>query len=173
MMDDDALNDGVTDTPEERELLRRLASLPQEAEPERDLWPGIAARIATPPQTAARPPRRARFLAQAAAALLLFASGVAVGRSWSSGDSTPQARQDRDPLAAAVEVQRTGTEYVAALRSLAERPGNAGSREQGCEAALSTLFGAAHELVRLKPGDARTTEILNAVSSAEIRTVRF
>lgn len=168
MMDDDV----VTDTPEERELLRRLASLPQEAEPERDLWPGLAARIAAPTETAARPPRRARFLAQAAAALLLFASGIAVGRSWHSNDA-PQTHPQRDSLAAAVEVQRTGTAYVAALRSLAERPGSPGTREQGCEAALSTLFGAAHELVRLKPGDARATEILNTVSSAEIRTTRF
>jgi hypothetical protein len=168
MMDDDV----VTDTPEERELLRRLASLPQEAEPERDLWPGIAARIAAPAGTTARP-RRARFLAQAAAALLLFASGVAVGRSWSSGDGTPHTRQGRDPLAAAVEVQRTGTEYVAALHTLAEQTKSPRTREQGREAAFSALFGAAHELVRMKPGDARATDILNTVSSAEIRTVRF
>jgi hypothetical protein len=167
MMDDDVVND----TPEERELLRRLASLPQEAEPERELWPGIAARIAAPAGTTVRP-RRARFLAQAAAALLLFASGVAVGRSWHSNDAPP-AWPQRDPLAAAVEVQRTGTEYVAALRSLAERSDSPGIRKQGREAALSTLFGAAHELVRLTPGDARATDILNTVSSAEIRTVRF
>jgi hypothetical protein len=67
MTDENVLNDN----PEEQDLLLRLAALPQEAEPARDLWPGIAARI--------------RFLIQAAAALLLFTSGVAVGHRWGSG----------------------------------------------------------------------------------------
>lgn len=185
MMDDDALNDD----PEEKDLLVRLAALPQEAEPARDLWPGIAARLAleTP---AALPARlntgrrrgRLRFLVQTAAAVLLFAGGVAVGRQWEERpdpSSAPSVRPVRDSLAPAVEVQRTGTEYVAALRSLAERPDNPATQAQGREAALSVLYGAAHELVRLSPNDAGVTQILNTVSvtrsggRAAIRTVRF
>lgn len=42
---------GETPRPD-RELTRRLASLPREIEPRRDLWPGIEARIATSPERA-------------------------------------------------------------------------------------------------------------------------
>jgi hypothetical protein len=158
---------------DEQDLLRRLAALPREAEPDRDLWPGIAARL-TAPVPIARP-GRARWLVQAAAAVLLFAGGVAVGRHWEARPALPSQAQ-RDPLAPAVEVQRTGTAYVAALRSLAEAPGSPGIRAQGREAALSVLYGAAHELVRISPEDPGATQILKTVSttrSATVRAVRF
>jgi len=122
------------------------------------------------------------LLIQTAAALLLFASGVLVGQRWADarGAETP-VRASHDPLRAAVEVQRTGTEYVAALRVLAERGDGQEERKQGREAALSTLYGAAHELVRLAPGDAGATSILQSVSTtrsagrgpATVRPVRF
>jgi hypothetical protein len=180
MTDDDVLNEN----PEEQDLLLRLAALPQEAEPARDLWPGIAARLAPREPVAAPAPsrrRRLRFLIRAAAALLLFTGGVAVGRQWEDRPpaAAPAVRPVRDSLAPAVEVQRTGTEYVAALRSLAERPDSPATQAQGREAALSALYGAAHELVRLSPNDAGVTQILKTVSvtrsgkPAEIRTVRF
>ncbi len=83
MTDDGVLNDN----PEEQDLLLRLAALPSEAEPARDLWPAIAVRIAgsdngtsAHPLHPTRPPYRRRFLIQAAAAVLLFAAGIAVGR---------------------------------------------------------------------------------------------
>ena len=176
MIDDDVVND----TPEESEILRRLASLPLEAEPARDLWPAVAARIASPAQPAARPPRR--FLVQAAAALLLFASGIAVGHRWGiRAGAAPRLSTARDPFVAAAEVQRTGTEYVAALRSLAECSDSSGARKQGREAALSAFYGAANELVRLAPRDAGAGQILAAVSDCRSpeperpkgRTVRF
>jgi len=176
MIDDDV----VMDTPEESDLLRRLAALPQEAEPARDLWPEVAARIAAPARPAVRPPRR--FLAQAAAALLLFASGVAAGHRWGAAERPARwAQPERDPFVAAAEVQRTGTEYVAALRSLAECRDNSGAREQGREAALSAFYGAANELVRLTPRDAGAGQILAAVTDCRSpeaerpkgRTVRF
>lgn len=176
MIDDDVVND----TPEASELLRRLAALPQEAEPARDLWPAVATRLALPAPAVARP--RRRFLAQAAAALLLFASGLAAGHRWGSHEAaTSRTRAERDPLAAAAEVQRTGTEYVAALRSLAECTDGSGAREQGREAALSAFYGAANELVRLAPRNAGAAQILDAVSECrapeterpKLRTVRF
>jgi hypothetical protein len=174
MTDDDVLNEN----PEEQDLLLRLAALPQEAEPARDLWSGIAARIApeVPATLPARSrPRRFRFVVQAAAAVLIFAGGIAVGRQW---EDRP-ARPVRDALAPAVEVQRTGTEYVAALRSLAERPDSPATQAQGREAALSVLYGAANELVRLSPNDAGVHQILKTVSvtrsggRGRIRTVHF
>jgi hypothetical protein len=160
MIDDDVVND----TPEESEILRRLAALPPEAEPVRDLWPAVAARIALPPGTLARP--RRRLLAPAAAAVLLFASGVATGHRWGNRqDAEPSARPARDAFVAAAEVQRTGTEYVAALRSLADCTDSSGAREQGREAALAAFYGAASELVRLAPRNADTVELLDAVSA--------
>jgi hypothetical protein len=172
MTDEDALNEN----PEEQDLLLRLAALPQEAEPARDLWPGIAARLAPEmPATVPAPSRRrGRLLIQTAAAVLLFTGGVAVGRLWDR-----PAQPVRDALAPAVEVQRTGTEYVAALRSLAERPDSPATQAQGREAALSVLYGAANELVRLSPNDTGVHQILKTVSitrsggPARIRTVRF
>jgi hypothetical protein len=181
MTDDDFLND----SPEENDLLLRLAALPRDAEPARDLWPGIAARLAVEPPTAAPETRRRprlRLLLQTAAAVLLFTGGVAVGRHWDDrgGRPVPPAvRPVRDSLAPAVEVQRTGTEYVAALRSLAERPGTPATQAQGREAALSVLYGAAHELVRLSPDDAGVSQILKTVSvtrsggRSTVRTVHF
>jgi hypothetical protein len=188
MTDKDILNDN----PEEQDLLLRLAALPQEAEPARDLWPGIAARIAMSENEApagpvlVRPLRRRRFLIQAAAALLLFTCGVAVGHRWGTEPaaalSSPQSSRSlqsprsvhpqRDPLAPAVEVQRTGTEYVAALRRLAEGPGSPVARDQGREAALSALYGAAHELVRLDPDNPGVTQILKTVTTTRSSTVR-
>ncbi len=176
MIDDDVVND----TPEETEILQRLAALPLEAEPARDLWPAVAARIASPKPATARP--RRRFLAQAAAALLLFASGVAAGHRWGSREgAAPLTQPPRDPFVAAAEVQRTGTEYVAALRSLAECTDGSGAREQGREAALSAFYGAANELVRLAPRNAGAVQILDAVAECrapeterpKARTVRF
>jgi hypothetical protein len=165
-MDDDDLKT----TPEEQDLLLHLAALPREAEPAHDLWPGISARLA--PEAVPARPRRRRFLLQTAAAVLLFTGGVLVGRLWPSPPEP--ARPVRDPLAPAVEVQRTGTEYVAALRTLAERQGNPAAQAQGREAALSALYGAAHELVRLSPNDARVHQILRTVSTTRsVRTVRF
>jgi len=64
----------------EAELRMALRGLRQDVEPGRDLWPGIAARIAALPRQAhvARPPPRQRWLLPlATAASLLLAVGVA------------------------------------------------------------------------------------------------
>ena len=141
----------------------RLASLPREAEPARDLWPGIEARIA------ARPPRRASALLRLvavfrlAAALLLFAGGLAVGQVW--GRSSAAIEPDHGPMAAAEEVQRAGTEYVAALAAL-RGESRSEVRAQGQEAALSTFYGAAHELTRLSPENPAARQILTSASRA-------
>ena len=72
----------------DEELTRRLASLPRDAEPRRDLWPGIEARIATPGdrvRSGSRASRRAiippwAVWAGLAAVLLLVA--VPLFRMW-------------------------------------------------------------------------------------------
>ncbi len=63
----------------EQALLNELATLPEELEPARDLWPGIAARIAAPAAPASPRPRVRRLLFQSAAALVFFAAGALVG----------------------------------------------------------------------------------------------
>ena len=170
----------------DRELEARLARAPREAEPARDLWPDVARAVAAEPAyagewataTGARKRRLVpRLPLQIAAALALFAGGILVGQRWGepARAETP-APVPEGPLAAAVEVQRAGSAYVSALSRLDESAG-AIEREQGVDAALSTLQGAAWELVRLRPDDPQAGRILYTVSEArgdgEGPTVRF
>ncbi|HEX3131015.1 MAG TPA: hypothetical protein VH394_27015 [Thermoanaerobaculia bacterium] len=136
-----------------------IDQLPREAAPNRDLWPEIEARLNQPEPVRRRPPALLRI----AAALLLFASGVAVGHVWGRSPAEPPAVQTRGPLAPATEVQRAGTEYVQALAALRREP-RAEVRGQGQEAAFAAMFGAAHELARLTPEDDTESEVLSAVS---------
>ena len=162
----------------DRDLEARLARAPREAEPARDLWRDVARVIAaeTPATAAETPatigPRERRRLPhlplQVAAALALFAGGVFVGQRWGETQrvDTPAAEPTpRGTLAAAAEVQRAGTAYVSALSRLDESAGPL-ERDQGVDAALSTLQGAAYELVRLRPDDPQAGRILYTVSEA-------
>jgi hypothetical protein len=176
----------MSDRDRERELEARLARAPREAEPSRDLWPGLARAIAAEPVAEEKPPtaigvweRRLapRLPLQIAAALALFAGGIVVGQRWGETprmETPPPA--PAGPLAAAAEVQRAGSAYVSALSRLDEKAGPL-EREQGVDAALSTLQGAAWELVRLRPDDPQAGRILYTVSEArtdgEAPTVRF
>ena len=170
----------------DRELEVRLARAPREADPARDLWPDLARAIAAEPATASEPPAAdgarprplvSRLPLQVAAALALFAGGILVGQRWGepSRMETPEQVPD-GPLAAASEVQRAGSAYVSALSRLDESAGPL-EREQGVDAALSTLQGAAWELVRLRPDDPQAGRILYTVSEARTDgkepTVRF
>lgn len=142
--------------------LPEIARLPREAAPARDLWPEIEARLNQPLPVRRRSPRFLRL----AAAVLLFASGVAVGHVWGRSSAGPSATvQAQGPLAPATEVQRAGTEYVAALAALQREP-RAEVRGQGREAAFAAMFGAAHELTRLTPEDDTESEVLSLVSEA-------
>ena len=149
------------DIPED--LIARLGNLSREAEPARDLWPGIEARIAGP-AAASQSRRPLATLLRLAAAILIFVSGVAVGRLWNDSASTP-APPVQDPLATAAEVQRAGTEYVAAVAALRGEP-RAEVRDQGREAALSTLVGAAHEIARMSPENESASQLLSTASRA-------
>lgn len=145
-----------------------LDQLPREAAPARDLWPEIETRLTTQPLPARH---RSPLFLRLAAAILLFASGVAVGHVWAPPEAEPPVAQTRGALAPATEVQRAGTEYVAALAALRREP-RAEIRGQGREAALSALVGAAHELARLAPEDAAASEVLSTVSQAREKSVR-
>ena len=149
----------------EEGLAGRLRELPREAEPARDLWPDIAARIAARerPKTKAAPAPR-RILLRTAAVLAIFAGGVWVGRATVERPvGIPGASPD--PLRTAAEVQRTGSQYIAALSSLRSVQGP--PLDQGREAALSTLYGAAYELDKLPSED--LSQVLHAVSVTQRR----
>jgi hypothetical protein len=169
------------------ELEVRFAGAPREAEPGRDLWPAIARTIDAEAPDRARPPARRGLLAvplRIAAALVLFASGILVGQRWGDPAPAPEPPPEapvvraHDPLAAAAEVQRAGTAYVSALSRL-DASGGAIERDQGVDAALSALQGAAYEIVRLRPDDPQAGRILYTVSEArageggDAPTVRF
>jgi hypothetical protein len=176
----------MSETERDRDLEARLARAPREAEPARDLWPDVARSIAAEPaattESAAAENARSRRLVprlplQIAAALALFAGGVLVGQRWGEPSRGERPAPVPDgPLAAATEVQRAGSAYVSALSRLDESAG-AIERDQGVDAALSTLQGAAWELVRLRPDDPQAGRILYTVSEArgdgEGPTVRF
>ena len=170
----------------DRKLEERLARVPREAAPAQDLWPSLARAIgseqrrlapAAARDQARRWPPAFRVPLRIAAALALFAGGVLVGQRW--GEAAPAAPPaPAGPLAAAAEVQRAGTEYVTALSRLDATAG-ALEHDQGVDAALSTLQGAAYELVRLRPDDPQAGRILYTVSEARAQgdgsqpTVRF
>ena len=172
----------------DRELEERLARAPREAAPPRDLWPSLARAIG---KESAREPARSgerreakgrrrafRVPLQIAAALALFAGGVVVGQRLEEPAPASPPAVPAGPLAAAAEVQRAGTEYVTALSRLDASAG-ALQRDQGVDAALSALQGAAYELVRLRPDDPQAGRILYTVSEARAQgdgsqpTVRF
>lgn len=172
----------MSEIDQDRELEARLGRAPREAEPARDLWPAVARAIGAESRAEARRARPRRFPRaplQIAAALALFAGGVVVGQRWDDRAAPPAPVTLPDaPLAAATEVQRAGSEYVSALARLREAEVTS-ERDQGVDAALSTLQGAAYELVRLKPNDPQAGRILYTVSEARLDgdgnppTVRF
>jgi len=146
----------------ERPLSVALAGLAEEADPPRDAWPGLRARIeaegrgATIRELPGRRPARpwTRAVLQTAAAVALLALGAALGRTIRPDGTYP--RPVDDPLMAATEVQRTGTEYVAAIarfRDLTAR-GDRAQVDQARDVALAAVHGAAWELTRLDPADA-------------------
>jgi len=151
-------------------IIERLRELPREAKAGDDGWPAVRERIA---------PQGLRVVAthptwlRAAAAVVLFAAGGLGGFFIARTDgSEKSASRFDEALALAAEVQRTGTEYVAALAAFAAVVDSlsADVRAQGRDAAIATLFGAANELAVI--GGAPDGVIV-PVSAADRRSTRF
>lgn len=104
-----------------------------------------------------------QLVAGIAAAIALFAGGVSVGQvvgARQTADAFQTVFEDGDVLLAA-QVQRAGSDYVAALAALAEADGGAAADTgQALEVALTALWAAANEIVRLAPDDPLTARIL-------------
>lgn len=106
------------DAPLDASLRLQLRGLRRELAPQRDLWPGIASRLATAPAASRRKPPH-RFAPLALAASLLLALGVA----WQlQPPASPVAKQDSTSQASAGLIDREAEamtrEYRAALREL-------------------------------------------------------
>lgn len=180
------------DEPDERTLddvrIGRLERLPGEADPSRDLWPEIATRIAgdawgggarSEAPAGLRGPdavgRAARFgrgrWVQAAAAVAIFALGGIGGWAVTRPSAPPEEASIDQALALAAEVQRTGSEYVAALAAFVSVVDSLSGdvRSQGRDAAIATLYGASRELVALD----QATPVGRAAAEGPRPPIRF
>jgi hypothetical protein len=103
-----------------------------------------------------------------AAALALFASGVAVGQYLGTRNAAMvMSASGRESAAeVAAHVQRAGSLYVAALASLAQLPdsGDAAARESARRVALQVLGAAAEEMALLAPDDPLAAAVLRGLN---------
>ena len=133
----------------DRDLDERLASLPREASPEKDLWPVVRGALERRRGTG-----RSRGWLRVAAAAALFASGMFAGQHRHARDAD-SPRLGPGGMAAAAAVQRAGTDYVAALAELRGAKARLAPDVvgQGRDAAVAALEGAAWELKQLGADD--------------------
>ena len=118
---EDAIGGGIGDA----ELRMALRGLRREIEPARDLWPGIAERLAAAPRARPAPRRRWLWPVSMAASMLL-----AAGLAWHVRPaSAPAAPQPARVASSAGLVQREADamtrHYQAALREFAAGPASA------------------------------------------------
>jgi hypothetical protein len=104
-----------------------------------------------------------RSVAAVAAGIALFAGGMSVGQALGArqtADAFHTVFEDRDARLAS-QVQRAGSDYVDALSTLADTGGaTAADSSQALEVALTALWAAANQIVRLAPDDPLTARIL-------------
>jgi hypothetical protein len=104
-----------------------------------------------------------RSAAAIAAGIALFAGGLSVGQilgARQTADAFHSVFEDGDVLLAS-RVQRAGSDYVAALAAMTAADGGAAAdTSQALEVALTALWAAANEIVRLAPDDPVTARIL-------------
>jgi hypothetical protein len=180
-------------------VVSQLGGMPHEAEPSRDLWPGVLARLTgerrltlsapgrrdasgpfrdAPAPVTARSRQRRRLASACAAAAVVFAAGLAVGARWLAptlGDGVSEtAPASGDParrgtLDAAADVQHAGTQYVVAIARLSTVGTTTEARAQGRDAALAALYAASRQLAELAPDNPDALAILRTVSASHFR----
>jgi hypothetical protein len=111
--------------------------------------------------------------AAAAAFVAVFLGGFAAGQ-WLESRSTKEMLVEmhaRDGAAAAAQVQRAGSAYLAALAAFANLADSSSTRDlrQGREVAVNTLHEAANQLVRIAPEDPLAAQILQGLDRAAQR----
>jgi hypothetical protein len=118
---------------------------------------------------AKRRPPLSWLVAAVAAGAVLYLGGLATGQHLASRQ-TSQVVSDLErghSMEAAALVQRTGSAYAQAIAALASlrTPTDTSSVSQGREVALTALYSAANELVRLSPDDPVVVRILQAMET--------
>ncbi|HSR54302.1 MAG TPA: hypothetical protein VLV83_26040 [Acidobacteriota bacterium] len=112
--------------------------------------------------------------ALAAVFLLGFSLGQRAGAD-SAASMMAEVRQTRDLEQAIANVQRTGSAYVTALSALghlsAAQSTDPAERRQSQEVALSALYAAAQELVRLDSDDPVAARLLQGLEAERLRQV--
>ncbi|HEX2207262.1 MAG TPA: hypothetical protein VHG93_06230, partial [Longimicrobium sp.] len=102
--------------------------------------------------------RMPAWVARAAAAALVFTIGFGGGRFSGTGDSAAilvAADSVATAMEAAAQVQRAGSEYVAAVARFVafSRGRDSLATAQGREATIAACYGASRELTRLRTDD--------------------
>ena len=145
---------------------------------QRNVWPDIELGMSVD-GVSNRTGWRFNSLARVAIAAGIIGIAFALGRASMSptavvvqpaSTSVPAAVPPRDVLAAAVDVQETGTAYLTALANL-KLAGTEQSQTQGREAALSVIQGATLELASQgwqKDDMSRVAELLERQRAAAI-----
>lgn len=123
---------------------------------------------------------RSRWWLRAAASIGIFAAGAASGiltmrGADSASVGSAEGLSGDEPLALAAEVQRTGSEYVAALAALtaADNSLPESARLQGRDVAWATLRGAVSHLAALgeggEPGAERSFGVRSVTDEGRVR----
>jgi hypothetical protein len=142
-----------------RSLTETLHGLPTTARSIPPIEKSIAGRIAARTNSERWMMRRSPLMAAAAAAVI-FSAGVAAGIATTrrAPAESPSPPTDLRP---ALDVQRAGTSYIAALARLnASTSGDDARVIYGREVALATLYGAAAEAVGPLAADPAASELL-------------
>jgi hypothetical protein len=169
-MTDDMKNNSYDDAPPDSVLAAAIAALPRETESgtvleERTVQLLRAQGVLT--NTRRNSPKR--WWLAAAAAVALFATGMATGQWLGARQSAlALAAQQASLQGMSSLVQSTGEAYVSALAKLAENngaPGAPGTAEAR-DVALQVLHQAANEVVRLAPNDPVAVRILQGLDHA-------
>ena len=158
---------------------RAFAALPRELEPKASLEDRTVAMLRQHGQLPiplvsrrqdARTPRRYYWIASGAiaAALAIFASGIAVGQylGMSGAMSLAQLTAQSSATQAAAHVRRAGDLYVAALASLnnLRDTTDVQGREQARKFALAALGAAAEEVAHIAPDDPLAAAVLRGLN---------
>lgn len=156
---------------------RAFGALPRDVEPPKGLEDRTVALLqargilAVPLRPVGAAPRHWHpgwLVGALAASLALFASGMAVGQYLGARTATIAAAVGLGSSMAerTQHVERTGSEYVAALASLLQGAdtSDAAARQRATQTALSALGAAAEEVARLAPTDPLAAAVLRGLT---------
>lgn len=114
-------------------------------------------------------PRVRHWLLRVAAAVILFASGIATHLLWSGSEMPGTAIEATESTPGpALALQRAGTEYVAAIARFVADSGqlSEAERRRGREVAFAAMSGAAFELRLLSNESVEATEMHRLANQA-------